>query len=286
MIASVGQGGRNLPADTQSIQGLLSDLRVAAGLRPLKIDGIVGQFTIQAILDFQRGHAGLLQDGRIDPNGATLKRLDQECAALYAAIAHAQLSALLTQLDGTVKSPRSRGTTAVVQPVRGFVDRLKPTTAITGVQRFPIPLSFLPFRSPLLGAVTVAIEVVIVFLLLLMMLVVIVSNPVWQRAAREMIKGLQDRLRLLSQKIRDAVKDAIEVIEKFLKGSPCEQACSEELEALRRLGQEINDLLDTMPANDNDPGDLKAKQFKLARLHDEFLKAQQAVIDCMVRNGC
>jgi hypothetical protein len=136
-----------------------------------------------------------------------------------------------------------------------------------------------------LGAVQV-VPVVIVLLMILALLIIITSNPLWQRAAREMVQGLKDRYRLLSQKIRDRVQALIDELENILNGTGCAESCANEMNKVKDLQQQINDLLDSMPANDNDPDAIKQIQFQLARLHDEILAAQQAVVDCMTRNGC
>jgi hypothetical protein len=69
---SVGQGGANLKQDVAAVQQLLKN----AGLNPGAIDGVCGPKTLTAILQFQRKFLPR-PDGRIDPNGATWKRLTQ-----------------------------------------------------------------------------------------------------------------------------------------------------------------------------------------------------------------
>src|SRR5262249_26505291 len=98
IIGSVGQGGLNRRADTLSIQLLLNDWRRSQGMSALVVDGIVGPQTIGTILEFQRRNA-LPQDGRIDPHGPTLARLDQICADLYASAAYYQLSKLVQEFE-------------------------------------------------------------------------------------------------------------------------------------------------------------------------------------------
>jgi hypothetical protein len=75
ITGSVGQGGKNTPADVQLIQTLLnSHLRVPA--MPLQVNGRVDQQLINAILHFQRHAVGLSRpDGRIDPGGRTFQVL-------------------------------------------------------------------------------------------------------------------------------------------------------------------------------------------------------------------
>ncbi len=70
--ASVGEGGVNKEADVRAIQQLLTK----AGHDPKGIDGRYGKNTRDAILSFQRGFM-TNPDGRVDPNGGTLRRLNQ-----------------------------------------------------------------------------------------------------------------------------------------------------------------------------------------------------------------
>jgi peptidoglycan L-alanyl-D-glutamate endopeptidase CwlK len=69
---SVGEGGDNLEADVRTVQQLLTK----AGHDPKGIDGDYGTYTRDAILSFQRTFLSD-PDGRIDPGGQTLKRLDE-----------------------------------------------------------------------------------------------------------------------------------------------------------------------------------------------------------------
>lgn len=75
---SVGQGGFNLRPDVLKIQGLLNLIAPGDGgpIIPLKEDGFVGPKTISAIKAFQL-RQGTGSDGRVDPGGATLKRMNE-----------------------------------------------------------------------------------------------------------------------------------------------------------------------------------------------------------------
>ena len=70
--ASVGEGGDNREADVRAVQKLLA----GAGHDPKGIDGRYGNNTRDAIIAFQRSFMAS-PDGRIDPGGGTLRRLDQ-----------------------------------------------------------------------------------------------------------------------------------------------------------------------------------------------------------------
>jgi ABC-type multidrug transport system fused ATPase/permease subunit len=294
LFGSVGQGGLNRRDDALAIQGLLGDLLIAQGSSPLKIDGIVGPRTNKAILDYQRTTSGLPHDGRIDPNGPTLKQLDVECANLYASIAFTQTWSVINQFQAAYQFHQlPQNANRIMMEIRSLATGLKPAAMAPGADRFTLDGGFrpnamallAPFRANLLAA-TVAVEIIVVLIFLVFVLFVLTSNPVWQRAARDFVKGIRDRIRAMSQKLRDAVDEMIETIEKALEGSRCAKLCADELNNLKRLRDEMNDLIDTIPANDNDPEAVKAMKFRLARLLEEITKAQQAVIDCLARNGC
>jgi len=76
---SVGRGGQNsLPQDVMTVQYLLNCVPYSKGgpSPELAVDGIAGPKTAAAITCFQRAcitHA----DGRVDPGGPTLSRLQQ-----------------------------------------------------------------------------------------------------------------------------------------------------------------------------------------------------------------
>jgi peptidoglycan hydrolase-like protein with peptidoglycan-binding domain len=75
--ASVGRGGRNIPADVRAVQQALNRISPVNGgpALALAVDGIVGPKTLAAILAFQKREVDL-DDGRIDPNGPTLRAVN------------------------------------------------------------------------------------------------------------------------------------------------------------------------------------------------------------------
>ena len=77
LSGSVGQGGRNVPADVVRVQRLLNGVPASqGGPQPLlKLDGIVGPLTVKAISQFQKKNLGF-SDGRVDPGGRTFKELE------------------------------------------------------------------------------------------------------------------------------------------------------------------------------------------------------------------
>jgi hypothetical protein len=78
--SSVGQRATNRAADVEVIQNLLnSNIRLIPPTEVLVVDGKVGTKTINAISTFQRSVAGMTSpDGRVDPGGRTLARLNGE----------------------------------------------------------------------------------------------------------------------------------------------------------------------------------------------------------------
>ncbi len=70
---SVGRGGKNRKADTRKIQRALNQVTGGAALA---VDGDCGPKTISRIETFQRGFMAR-PDGRVDPGGRSLRRLNQ-----------------------------------------------------------------------------------------------------------------------------------------------------------------------------------------------------------------
>jgi hypothetical protein len=253
----------------------------------LNVDGLVGPKTIAAILEFQQQHPNLAHDGRIDPGGATFTRLDEVCGSLYATIAQEQAFPVLT-------APTPPGTppqvVALLDDIRSDFSALAPAEPVAGANRFdnPVPGLIAPLntiRLAVLGAVAV-VPLIVVLIFILAMLVVITSNPIWQRAAKATVQGLKDRMRLLSQKIRDAVQAIIDNIENVIGGTACAEVCANEINKLKDLQRQINELLDRMPANDNDPDAMKQLQFQLVRLQEQIVAAHADLVSCLQRNGC
>jgi hypothetical protein len=77
--ASVGQGGTNTKPDAITVQKLLNQVPAVEGgpQIPLKVDGLAWHKTIAAIKRFQSINLGhKWPDGRVDPGGKTLARLN------------------------------------------------------------------------------------------------------------------------------------------------------------------------------------------------------------------
>ena len=81
IASAVGAGGANRAEDVRKIQTLLNKAPAGWGgsSTPLKVDGLIGPKTIEGIKFFQLMQLGSVFDfdGRVDPGGRTLKRLNQ-----------------------------------------------------------------------------------------------------------------------------------------------------------------------------------------------------------------
>ena len=72
----VGAGGKNLRQDVITIQKALNKVSPSLNGKLLLEDGIYGKNTSAAITKFQVRYLNMIQpDGRIDPNGRTIKKL-------------------------------------------------------------------------------------------------------------------------------------------------------------------------------------------------------------------
>ena len=75
---SVGRYGINIKDDVMFIQTALNTYakKHASNTFPLKVDGLCGNKTIQAIFNFQKNHVGIsVPDARIDPQGRSFRHL-------------------------------------------------------------------------------------------------------------------------------------------------------------------------------------------------------------------
>lgn len=80
ILGSVGINGNNYANDVKTVQELLNQVPYISGgpTPPLKVDSICGPKTKDAIQKFQLRHFGWGgADGRVDPNGPTLAKLNE-----------------------------------------------------------------------------------------------------------------------------------------------------------------------------------------------------------------
>ncbi|WP_175453149.1 peptidoglycan-binding protein [Microbulbifer yueqingensis] len=105
LSGSVGNNGINREDDVRSVQQLLNIFIIAGwlpGIGPLSVDGVVGPKVIAAIKAFQRVFVGMINpDGRVDPSGKTLAKLNGSVFQQPASAA-APLKPIAT--DGTTPS--------------------------------------------------------------------------------------------------------------------------------------------------------------------------------------
>jgi peptidoglycan hydrolase-like protein with peptidoglycan-binding domain len=84
--AAVGAqpGAVNNPADVEIIQRLLNEHATKVGYPPLTVNGVMTPQMIQAIRSFQQKVVGMkLPDGRVDPSGGTLRKLNGPPSAAH-----------------------------------------------------------------------------------------------------------------------------------------------------------------------------------------------------------
>lgn len=103
---SVGAGGANAPADVLTVQRLLNGVAPADGgpVPLLAEDKLVGPLTTGAIKRFQTEQKLAVVDSRVDPNGPTIKRLNEVSAPGRRAI-----EMLRALLGGTVPKADNLG---------------------------------------------------------------------------------------------------------------------------------------------------------------------------------
>lgn len=83
ITAPVGRDGENRPHDVRIVQQLINDHR-PPDIRRLAVDGVSGPLTVAAIIACQTSIARLSHpDGRIDPQGRTLRGLNSIEAATH-----------------------------------------------------------------------------------------------------------------------------------------------------------------------------------------------------------
>jgi len=76
ILATVGEGGTNIPSDVATVQYLLNCVPASHGgpINELKIDGFAGVLTIEAINRFQKFHSGA-SNSRVQAGEETFSEL-------------------------------------------------------------------------------------------------------------------------------------------------------------------------------------------------------------------
>ena len=166
IAGSVGAGGANRAADVRVIQSALNVIAVGnGGASPtLAVDGLSGPRTIAAITKFQGSHTAVA-DGRVDPDGPTLRALDME-------------------LDGGVVPIVALGTLGVVPAPRLPSGRQTPDPQIVGMI-----VSLLPKVRSLIRAARFRLTTVGPF----------VTNQKQTMPTGLLLGGVRDSLTLLDQ---------------------------------------------------------------------------------------
>jgi hypothetical protein len=107
-------GGKNMAQDVVNVQELLNMVPAAEGgpAPPLDVDGLCGPKTIAAIQKFQLAHFGWHgADGRVDPGGPTLAKLNEyESRSFGAPVAVTLRTAMSCPHGGAVLVTQARPT--------------------------------------------------------------------------------------------------------------------------------------------------------------------------------
>ena len=131
---SVGQRGFNEKPDVLKIQKLLNLISPKDGgpAIPLKEDGFIGPLTLGAIKNFQSFHQ-LGSDGRVDPNGPMLKKMN-EIPKTALAERNARILAKVTQAMSDLNSMATKAHKTIDQAI----DFLSLPNSLTGKRAFEL----------------------------------------------------------------------------------------------------------------------------------------------------
>jgi hypothetical protein len=103
---SVGKGGTNLKSETRYVQSLLNIFLDKRKGTALQLDGLIGPKTITTIEEFQR-FENCICDGRVDPHGTTIARLEEQIGTLTMELAVYFTLALALSYDPRMQEPRA-----------------------------------------------------------------------------------------------------------------------------------------------------------------------------------
>ncbi|WP_315834820.1 peptidoglycan-binding protein [Bradyrhizobium prioriisuperbiae] len=134
ITGSVGRHGRNQYDDVRRIQAALNSEKVTDGgpMPRLALNGICDQDTIAAIENYQRHQKIGRADGRVDPNGATMKalnRMPKPTAAVNDAFI-AKIGGLLPKARRWTESAQLKIDMAIEYARKGKLDRHDPFPAL------------------------------------------------------------------------------------------------------------------------------------------------------------
>jgi peptidoglycan hydrolase-like protein with peptidoglycan-binding domain len=103
---SVGKKGRNIRKQVRYVQALLNVWLEKTKHAALKLDAIAGPKTIAAVEEFQRAKQIRPLDGRVDPNGRTIRKLEEQIAPLSQELRAYLTLAMVLSADFTGEDPR------------------------------------------------------------------------------------------------------------------------------------------------------------------------------------
>ncbi len=216
---SVGQQGANHANDVVIIQSALNVCRAKSGQKWIAIDGRVGQETVGAITTFQRQER-LQSDGRVDPNGPTVRQLKKimgEEAAVFGP-ALSQILDVLKSVDGLASSAPARvkpsfyRVTSQLRRLTGFKDlaaKAKGPQAVT-LAAFGGRPNVIGFTGVEEGGAILALALLV--FLVASVLIIMTQSPAFRKAVEERAKELDRIMGELKIKMNVGFNDAIQLV--------------------------------------------------------------------------
>jgi peptidoglycan hydrolase-like protein with peptidoglycan-binding domain len=288
ILRSVGAGGANFRNDTFHVQAALDIWSVADKTASIKVDGIVGPRTIAAIRAYQT-RKSLFTDGRVDPNGPTIARLESNllptAATQLGNTVTDALRKVLHEASGSLLPFQSK---ASFQRALGLASHLAGQTQENVGIRPAVHLISAFGRPPVVFAAVQAAPVVIVvaeammlaLLATIAMLILIQMLPTLGKAAEDLIRQIQ----ILMAQLVDGIKSAIESIEDLVRrNTRAGMRCSAELIAFRTLSAQL--LAELAAPRSANPIEQEQQVIRISNLFQKWKAAFQAVLDCLAANG-
>lgn len=289
ILKSVGAGGSNLANDTRHVQAALDIWSVADKVPSVVVDGIVGPRTIAAIRNFQ-SRKSLFSDGRVDPNGPTIKRLEANLLSTAAG----QLSNSVANILRNVQREASSGLTPLgLKTAYGRALKLSADLAGESAESAGIrpaihriaafgrpPIVFAAVQAAPIVIIGVAEAMMLALLAAMAMLVLIQMLPTMGKAAEELIRQIQ----VLMAQLVDGIKAGVAAIEDLVsRNTRAGMKCSAELIAFRTISAQI--LAEIAAPRLTDPIEQEQRVFRISNLFQKWKQAFNAILECLMANG-
>jgi peptidoglycan hydrolase-like protein with peptidoglycan-binding domain len=216
---SVGRGGNNNSIDTLVIQNALNVIHSKNSTKWIAVDGLVGPETIGSITAFQsRRH--LIADGRVDPNGSTLKKLRSDMGSDIAVFAPVlvQLMPYLTEL-GKIQQPKDYRIAQIWAKSRANLYQINRYIDVANIiqARHIRPISMMS-AAPVIGVVIVDDVIILMFLIfiIVMMLTILSQSPAFKKDVEVRAKELERILHGMQQNAAEWADEAINIGESIV----------------------------------------------------------------------